>query len=167
MALVWVAAAVRPTLLLRQRKAAKAAVWFLKNLPLKNLPVLRVPEDCREPEGIGRFLEENLPGMEEIPAIVLPEMNMDYTELGVLAKVLARYSPDPLILAMEQDLAKALGQKLALELPGDRGLLCIDRVALGAQTYLDVGAPLGPARPVVVKTLVFGAGEKEREHGLR
>jgi ethanolamine utilization protein EutA (predicted chaperonin) len=33
--------------------------------------------------------------------------------------------------------------------------LCIDRVRLSSESYLDVGAPVGPALPVVVKTLVL------------
>ena len=32
----------------------------------------------------------------------------------------------------------------------------IDRVRLGPESFLDVGAPIGPALPVVVKTLVLG-----------
>jgi ethanolamine utilization protein EutA len=53
-------------------------------------------------------------------------------------------------------MAKALGQALALRLGKDRSVLCIDRVKLDEGSYLDVGAPVGPALPVVVKTLVLG-----------
>ena len=52
-------------------------------------------------------------------------------------------------------MAKALGQALAARLGGDRAILCIDRVRLSEESYLDVGAPVGPALPVVVKTLVL------------
>ena len=54
-----------------------------------------------------------------------------------------------------QDMAKALGQAIALRLAGDRPVLCIDRVRIGEESYLDVGAPVGPALPVVIKTLVL------------
>ena len=59
------------------------------------------------------------------------------------------------MLALEQDMAKALGQCLALRLGKDARILCIDRVKLEAESYLDVGAPIGPALPVVVKTLIL------------
>ena len=52
-------------------------------------------------------------------------------------------------------LAKALGQILALRLGKDAQILCIDRVQLEEGSYLDVGAPVGPALPVVVKTLIL------------
>ena len=61
----------------------------------------------------------------------------------------------PVIVALEQDMAKALGHALALILPQDREILCIDNVRLDDGSYLDVGAPVGPALPIVVKTLVL------------
>ena len=37
----------------------------------------------------------------------------------------------------------------------DAQILCIDRVKLPEGSFLDVGEPVGPALPVVVKTLVL------------
>ena len=62
----------------------------------------------------------------------------------------------PLLLCLEQDMAKALGQALAVRLPPDAQILCIDRVKVSEGSYLDIGAPVGNAFPVVVKTLVLG-----------
>ena len=56
-------------------------------------------------------------------------------------------------------MAKALGQALAARLPPDAPILCLDRVQVGPGSYLDIGAPIGGAFPVVVKTLVLAAGE--------
>ena len=58
-------------------------------------------------------------------------------------------------------MAKALGQYLCLRLPEGRGVLCIDGVQPGQESFLDIGKPLGPALPVVIKTLVL-----EREYGI-
>ena len=52
-------------------------------------------------------------------------------------------------------MAKALGQALALRLGRNASILCIDRVRVHPGDYLDVASPVGPAFPVVVKTLVL------------
>ena len=52
-------------------------------------------------------------------------------------------------------MAKALGQALALRLGQQAAILCLDRVKVGTGSYLDVAAPVGPAFPVVIKTLVL------------
>ena len=61
----------------------------------------------------------------------------------------------PAYLALREDMAKALGQQLALRLGPDAQILCIDRVKLKSGDYLDVGMPVGPALPVVIKTLIL------------
>ena len=73
-----------------------------------------------------------------------------------LARAVAEgFGDRPVVAALEQDMAKALGHALALLLPAERSILCIDNVRLGADSFLDVGAPVGPALPIVVKTLVL------------
>ena len=57
-----------------------------------------------------------------------------------------------------QDFAKALGHCLRLLLPDSRPCLCIDGISLDEVSYLDVGEPVGPAFPVVIKTLVLSGG---------
>ena len=52
-------------------------------------------------------------------------------------------------------MAKALGQALAARLSPDARILCIDRIHVGEDSYLDIGEPVGGAFPVVVKTLVL------------
>ena len=126
---------------------------FHRNIlfPLQNLPVLAAPT-----EGLSDFLRQAMPRQETTPVIALPPCPQDYTFLRALGDQLAAVSlPDPVIFSMEQDMAKALGQLLALRLTPEKGILCIDRVRLKEGDYLDVGAPIGPALPVVVKTIVF------------
>ena len=118
---------------------------FYQNVefPLKNLPVVSAPEQLARLDGVGVLA---LRGMR----------SPSYGALAELAeRILRSFRGDTLILALEQDMAKALGQCLALRLGKDAKILCIDRVRLEAESYLDVGAPVGPALPVVVKTLVL------------
>ena len=119
---------------------------FYRNVefPMKNLPVVTAPEDLCRLDGSGVL---SLTGME----------NPTYGQVSALAEEILTAMPrGPVLLALEADMAKALGQGLALRLPPDRPILCIDGVRLREGDYLDVGAPVGPALPVVVKTLVLG-----------
>ena len=119
---------------------------FYQNItfPLKNLPVIRQPGKQEETAVLA------LKGME----------SPGYQEVGALADKLASSGFSPMLLALEADMAKALGHALSLRLPNDAPLLCIDRVRLKENSYLDIGAPVGPCLPLVVKTLVLS---KENE----
>ncbi|MBR2888907.1 MAG: ethanolamine ammonia-lyase reactivating factor EutA [Oscillospiraceae bacterium] len=110
--------------------------------PLKNLAVVTAPEELVRLDGPGVLA---LKGME----------SPSYAQVRDLAEDLAARIAGPVLIALEADMAKALGHALALRLPPDRPVLCLDRVRLRAGDYLDVGEPLGPALPVVVKTLIL------------
>jgi len=112
-------------------------------LPLKNLPVVESAAELATLDG---------PGVLAMPGIRSP----GYGQVAELAKeAAAAFGDRPVLLALQEDMAKALGQQLALRLGPDARILCIDRVRLKAGDYLDVGAPVGPALPVVVKTLIL------------
>ena len=127
---------------------------FYRNVefPLKNLPV--VPWD-------GEKTESAYCGLDSDGVIALKgSAGAGYEQVAELADRIAGMEIQPLYLAVEADMAKALGQQLALRLGMDARILCIDRVALEEGMYLDVGAPVGPALPVVVKTLVTASGRR-------
>ncbi len=109
-----------------------------------------------------RFPLQNLPVVDSwdtptdtTPVLALPSVAGYAAIKSLAAKLAAKAPPGPLIFCLEPDQAKALGQALALQLPESRPILCIDRVHLEPGDYLDVGAPIGPALPVVIKTLVL------------
>ena len=119
---------------------------FCRNVdfPLKNLPVA---EDW---DALSRL---DTPGVLALPGIA----SASYGQIAAMAEELAaQWGDRPVYLALERDMAMALGQQLALRLPENTPILCIDRVRLKSGDYLDVGHPIGPAFPVVVKTLVLG-----------
>ena len=116
--------------------------------PLKNLPVIH------DPSQLSRLDE---PG---VLALSGPK-NPGYWELTRLAgEILRQVRQEPLILVLEEDAAKALGQLLALHLGPAAKILCMDRVRLQEGSFLDVSAPIGPALPVVVKTLILSDSGK-------
>ncbi len=83
---------------------------------------------------------------------ILPE---SYGELRALGEKLARGMGNMALLALEKDMAKALGQAVALSLPKNAPCLCVDGLHLNGDSFLDIGVPVGPAIPVVIKTLIF------------
>ena len=119
-------------------------------LPIKNRPVVTATE--LSVDGI----RHKLAGQDTLSVLALPELDAtDYRSIKTLAATIAKAVPSPILVVMEQDMAKALGQAIALESPPDAAILCIDRVRLKNGDYLDVGNPIGPALPVVVKTLIL------------
>lgn len=121
--------------------------------PLKNRPVVCV---SAEEQGDPAAIRQRLAGQDEAAVLFLPGYpSPGYAQVAALAGAIAAGCDDgPVFVAVEQDMAKALGQQLALRLPG-KPVLCIDGVKLTEGSYLDVGAPVGTAMPVVVKTLIL------------
>lgn len=108
--------------------------------PLKNLPVV---------ENSSKIHEGSV--VLSVPGIPSPT----YSQVREIAGELAKNKPPELYICLEADMAKALGQALAARLPQQTRILCIDRVRVGEDSYLDIGEPVGGAFPVVVKTLVL------------
>ena len=128
---------------------------FYQNIrfPLKNIPTA-VVRDPKSPEDIRQALQ----AVEADRAfLVIPgQETPDYQRVKKLAEqIAAAFGDSPVLVCLEGDYAKALGNALRLLLPEDRPCLCIDDLALEAGSYLDVGQPVGPAVPAVIKTLVL------------
>ena len=124
------------------------------DLPLKNLPTAalerELPSAAQIQEALARQEADRV--VLALPGIPSP----CYEQVAALADaVAAGFDGRPVLVALRQDMAKALGHALALRLPGGKPILCIDSIHLTADSYLDVGAPVGPALPVVVKTLIL------------
>ena len=111
--------------------------------PLKNIPVVK---------GIdGKAFRHDGPVVLALAGIRSPS----YGQVAELAQQLAGQCQGSVLVCLEQDMAKALGQALALRLPPEARILCIDRIRVEEGSYLDIGQPVGGALPVVVKTVIF------------
>jgi len=116
-------------------------------LPLKNLPVLdTIPSKTDHPTPIYALEGISSP---------------NYPQIVHLAERLIAQIPPPYYFCIRQDMAKALGQALAVRLPKEASILCLDRIAVSQGSYLDVAPPVAHAFPVVIKTLVLGNATKE------
>ena len=125
------------------------------DLPLKNLPVLIFSMEQQPDQIRGRIKQQ------DADRVMLSFSGFEcptYAQVAQLGQKLMEIGAEELLICMERDMAKALGQYLCLQ--GQEKCLCIDGICPAPESYLDIGKPVGPALPVVIKTLVL-----EREYG--
>ena len=116
--------------------------------PLKNLPVVQLTDFSSAGQACA--------AVEGTVVLAFPgKKSPSYEQITQMAEqILSRKKP-PIVLCLQQDMAKALGQALALRLPREAPILCIDGLRVGEGSYLDIGSPVEGAMPVVIKTLVL------------
>lgn len=134
-------------------------------LPVKNLPVILFSSREQEEEQLEQMICQRLKAVDGEKAVLFfPGYPApDYEKVTALADKISRgLGNRPAYVCLQEDMAKALGHSLILRLPSHTPCLCLDRIRLTEGSYLDVGVPVGPALPVVVKTLVLSRDETGR-----
>jgi ethanolamine utilization protein EutA len=142
-------------------------------LPLKNLPILKMaPEDeadghrwlsSRLAERLSWYRESESGPYQPVAVALAGIGNPSYDQvLDLRDKLLAGLDyylsqNDLLVVVVESDMAKSLGQALMASLPG-KAVISLDSVKVDNGDYIDIGTPVASGRvvPVIVKTLVFG-----------
>ncbi|WP_342748041.1 ethanolamine ammonia-lyase reactivating factor EutA [Melghirimyces profundicolus] len=138
-------------------------------LPIKNLPVFKFRHHPAEEleKQVKRAIQQGTemydPNREGVPfALAMSDLPyMSFRDIRDLSRYLSealhkeKPSGEPVVLIVDRDLAKVLGQTLSRENNG-RPVLCIDQVKVEHGDYIDIGKLLGGrVVPVVVKTLAF------------
>lgn len=140
--------------------------WREVKLPLKNLPVEVFTLQQQNSEDFSSIIEKRLQKENAEAVLALPGYESpDYGQVKRLAEKIAAGCPNGVYVCLQQDMAKALGNALQMLLP-QKPILCLDSLAPQEQSYLDVGLPVGPCIPVVIKTLVFRQGEPNERGSL-
>ena len=139
--------------------ALSGSTVFYQNVtfPMKNIPaaVTENPSSSLDVANALKTLDAD--GFLAIPGYFSP----GYAQVKSLAQMIAQgFENRPVRVVVEADMAKALGHCLRLLLPKNMPCLCMDSLQLEMGSYLDVGAPVGPALPVVIKTLVLSGGNQ-------
>ena len=140
--------------------------------PLKNIPVIKLDEELQEAcfagetEPVIRRIQWVLgQNDEEHFILAMPgKRNPGYMEMkraaASIRQIMDRVQPpgEPILLVIESDIAKAMGQMIRQQPDLKRQVGAIDSIHVEAGEYVDMGKPMmnGMVIPVVVKTLIFG-----------
>lgn len=147
-----------------------STITYTKGLfPVKNLPVLKLSEEESEPSAMGNAVRKKLEwfmvegSVQQAAVAFTGENNPSFLRIQEYAKALLDGMEPllraglPLIVVVENDMAKVLGQTMYHLLEWKREVICLDGIHLDEGEYIDIGKPIaeGCVLPVVVKTLVF------------
>ena len=140
--------------------------------PLKNIPVIKLDEELQEAcfagetEPVIRRIQWVLgQNDEEHFILAMPgKRNTGYMEMkraaASIRQIMDRVQPpgEPILLVIESDIAKAMGQMIRQQPDLKRQVVAIDSIHVEDGEYVDMGKPMmnGMVIPVVVKTLIFG-----------
>lgn len=139
--------------------------------PLKNIPVIKLDEELQEAcfagetEPVIRRIQWAL-GQNDAEHFILAmpgKRDPGYTEMkraaASIRQIMDRVQPpgEPILLVIESDIAKAMGQMIRQQPDLKRQVVAIDSIHVEDGEYVDMGKPMmnGMVIPVVVKTLIF------------
>lgn len=140
--------------------------------PLKNIPVIKLDEELQEAcfagetEPVIRRIQWAL-GQNDAEHFILAmpgKRDPGYMEMkraaASIRQIMDRVQPpgEPILLVIESDIAKAMGQMIRQQPDLKRQVVAIDSIHVEDGEYVDMGKPMmnGMVIPVVVKTLIFG-----------
>jgi ethanolamine utilization protein EutA len=141
-------------------------------LPIKNIPILKVSEeDEAELETLRASIIHQMPlyrpegKLEQIAIAFTGRGRSSFASIQALAEALIQGTKEvidsqfPLIVVVENDIGKALGNALKVKLQHKKDVICIDGIRTLSGDYIDIGQPLagGHVVPVVIKTLIFNS----------
>lgn len=104
---------------------------------------------------------------EELQTVALAlkgKSNFSFKEITQLAEIIVSGMDTiianklPLIIILENDAAKVLGQTINRLLEKKEDIISLDGIKVKNGDYIDIGKPLakGKVVPVIIKTLIFG-----------
>ncbi len=139
-------------------------------LPLKNIPAVKIDENEINSEAEFKTAVKqkmnwyNLEDGHQAAALALKgKKNYSFAEITSLAEMIIEAEEEivesdfPLIVILEHDAAKVLGQTLNRILDHKKSIVSLDGIKINDGDYIDIGKPLagGKVLPVIIKTLIF------------
>lgn len=141
--------------------------------PLKNIPILKLSQ--KDETGDYKTMAKNISGkirwfrletgLQQIALAIKGIKNPSFSRVQEISKGIVEGMSEvlkestPLIVIVENDFAKVLGQTLNRQLGYKKDIVCIDSIKVENGDYIDIGKPLANDRvvPVIIKTLVFNS----------
>jgi ethanolamine utilization protein EutA len=130
-------------------------------LPMKNIPVISITDSNPfNPEKFAINLAQQLQLYPEtfVAISFRGPTNPAYTQVKSIASIIftqTRGRVGPLIIIVQNDFAKALGEVLQFSFHENRPLIILDRINVQFGNYLDIGKPILGVVPVIIKTIIF------------
>lgn len=139
-------------------------------LPIKNVPVVRMTADEEEdlnlfPKRLAKKIEIFTGGSKDTPVAIglcgdkykTFDRVQDLAD-AIVAGLESYDKPNvPVLVVVENDIGKVLGNALQLKMGRERKIICVDSIFVKDGDYVDIGEPVASGRvvPVVTKTLIF------------
>lgn len=143
-----------------------------ERLPMKNLPVIRVDTEAEgNLEAVSKSISDQIPmyysegKLESVAISLTGNYHTSFTEVQELAQAIIKGSHEiinsehALVLVVENDIGKVLGNALNVFLDRRKEVICIDGIHAQEGDYIDIGEPMANGRvvPVITKTLIFNS----------
>lgn len=129
-------------------------------LPIKNIPIIKLFGKEEKLENILDFIQDKIKYYEDgLTAIAFKgPKSPRYLEVKKMASSIVKAykkSKYPIIVIVENDFSKALGQCIKNIVRDSKKVICLDNIKVDNGDYIDIGKPIDSVIPVVVKTLIF------------
>lgn len=137
------------------------------SFPVKNIPVLHQQLTyASDIQGFSERIRHSLKSRGELTSekrVAIAFKGIKNPEFGDIESIASEISAaadivgSPLIVVVEEDMAKVLGQSLRRKLGRNASFVCIDGISCGDGDFIDIGEPVsdGKVVPAAVKTLIF------------